>query len=264
MGKISGIYSITSVNSGRVYIGSAVDFLSRKRIHLHYLRRGRHHSAAMQKEWNVHGESGFHFDLLEQVVDVKKLIERERWWLDFMETATRGFNTALVAGSQLGYRHTEETKRLMREKRRFQKMKPRTEETKRKMAEARKGWRYSAEQRAAMSGYLRGRKMPPVSEETKRKIGNANRGRKLPPISEETRRKISAASKGRKYPTSFGKKISEALKGRSSGMAGKKHSDETRHKMAESARKREALKKALKNEGSITSTDKPSREQTIL
>lgn len=89
-----------------------------------------------------------------------------------------------------------------------------SEETKRKMSEARKG----------KPSHNKG---IPMSEEHKRKLSEALKGK---PKSEETKRKISEARKGIHYSEESKRKISEALKG--------KHlSEETKRKMSE-ARKR--------------------------
>jgi len=53
--------------------------------------------------------------------------------------------------------------------------------------------------------------------------------------SEESNKKRSATLTGRKKPEGFGQRISQAKKGHTAGMSGKKHSEETLLKMRQSA-----------------------------
>ena len=105
-----------------------------------------------------------------------------------------------------------------------------TEETRKKMSEAQKGRTFSEETRKKLSKAHKGLHL---SEEHRRKIGESNKGRI---VTEETRRKISESQKGRplseehyrhiceankKVTKDKCRKISEALKGRSSWNKGK-------------------------------------------
>jgi group I intron endonuclease len=84
-----------------------------------------------------------------------------------------------------------------------------SEETRKKMSEAKKGRNHSEETRKKMSEMRKGRR---PSEEHRRKNIEANRGKKR---SEETRKKISESKKGKKFSEEHCRKISEGLKGRS-------------------------------------------------
>lgn len=106
----SGIYTITCIANGRVYVGSAVDFGSRRRLHLHNLRNGNHHSQKMQRSFNKYGESAFEFALVLEcerdclIAEEQKFINEIRPW----------FNSNPVAGSRLGSKATQETKERLR------------------------------------------------------------------------------------------------------------------------------------------------------
>jgi len=50
-----GIYKITCTANKRIYIGSAVNLLKRKRDHFNTLRRNNHCNLHMQRAWNKYG-----------------------------------------------------------------------------------------------------------------------------------------------------------------------------------------------------------------
>lgn len=88
-----------------------------------------------------------------------------------------------------GKTFSEETKRKMSEARRGRTL---SQGTRRKLSEAMKGKPRSDEHRRRLSESLKG-KHP--SEETRVKLSESHKGKKLPPRSEEHRRKISEAKK---------------------------------------------------------------------
>jgi group I intron endonuclease len=73
------IYEILHLETGRCYVGSSVSYAARWRTHRHDLRKGRHHSPALQDAWNRYGEDAFVFHVLEHCAD-DQLILRERFW----------------------------------------------------------------------------------------------------------------------------------------------------------------------------------------
>ena len=109
---LSGIYKITCLGNGKYYIGSASNFCTRWSMHLHDLRKNKHHSDYMQNSYNKYDEDSFQFDILEYVKDVSLLIEREQHWIDKLIPYNRsnGFNTLRYAGNSLGNKLSEETK----------------------------------------------------------------------------------------------------------------------------------------------------------
>ena len=102
---------------------------------------------------------------------------------------------------------------------------PPTEETRKKMREARLGVSvHTEESKRKISKARLGAKH---TEETKRKISEAQLGEKNHRYgikhTEETKRKMSAAHKGKKFTEETKRKLSEALKGRVPWNKGKKH-----------------------------------------
>ncbi len=130
----SGIYRITCITTGKLYIGSAINIQKRRREHIHGLRSGTHANIALQRAFNKYGESDFTFEVIELVLP-PFLIAREQHWFDTLQPfgPKRGYNIDRVAGSRYGSTVSPET----REKLRIANLgKQHGEETKRKHAEA--------------------------------------------------------------------------------------------------------------------------------
>lgn len=75
-----GVYTITSP-SGKVYVGSSRAYKGRRASHLYALRRGKHSSDSLQREFDKCGAAGLVFALIE-VCDQENLVEREQAHLD--------------------------------------------------------------------------------------------------------------------------------------------------------------------------------------
>jgi len=104
--KNSTIYKIESkLKPERCYIGSAVDVQQRWRCHLHLLRKNKHDNNKLQNHYNKYGELDLVFIIIEPCFP-QFLIIREQFYID---TLKPWFNIAKIAGSQLGFKHSEET-----------------------------------------------------------------------------------------------------------------------------------------------------------
>lgn len=152
---ISGIYAIVHIETGRQYIGSAVNIAQRWKIHRHGLSHKKHHSAVMQRAWDKYGAEAFSFVVLEVVDNKADLLKREQHWIDTSAClAPNGFNICPTAGSSFGRVFSQETRK--------------------KMSDSRMGKRPSDESRRRMSEARTG---VPKSEEHKAKIAAANKAR---------------------------------------------------------------------------------------
>lgn len=108
----SGIYRI-HFGSGNFYVGSSAYLEKRLRSHLSELRRGTHHSPALQRAFNKYGEDRMLIEVIEWVEPVKeKLLEREQYWINALNCYPRGYNACPTAGSPLGRKASEVTRRL--------------------------------------------------------------------------------------------------------------------------------------------------------
>ena len=92
-----GIYSITNVQNGNRYIGSATDLHNRCCKHRAMLRGGYHENEHLQRAWNKYGEEHFVFIELEicDTNDDPTLLGREQWYLD---NARPEYNIEKIAG----------------------------------------------------------------------------------------------------------------------------------------------------------------------
>jgi group I intron endonuclease len=175
MRKKTGIYKIINKISKKFYVGSAVDIKTRWSVHKHQLINNTHHSKKLQNSVNKHGLENFFFEIIEEC-EKELLIQKEQYWMDFLNSVTDGYNVAPSAGNCLGKKHSEETKKKIGQK---SKGRIHSEERNKKISEANKI-------------NFKGSKNPMY-------------GKKL---SEKHRKKISEKLKGDKHPM-YGKKLSE-------------------------------------------------------
>jgi len=101
--KISCVYTITCSANKKVYVGSAVDFKTRKQIHLAHLRSNRHGNVLLQRAFNLYGEATFQFHPL-VITDRDSLLAEEQFWIDRLNACNRqcGFNLApAVVGTRV-------------------------------------------------------------------------------------------------------------------------------------------------------------------
>ena len=129
-----------------------------------------------------------------------------------------------ISEAKKGKTHSEETKRKMSD---IHKGKTLSEEHKIKLSKANKGRTRSEETKRKIG---EGHKGKTLSEETKTKISEAKKG-KIP--SEETIRKLSEANKGKTHSEETKTKMSEIKKGENNPFYGKSHSEETKRKLSE-------------------------------
>jgi group I intron endonuclease len=76
---MKGIYKITNVVDGKVYIGQTQNLINRKRNHFYWLGRNSHHNDHLQKTFNKYGKDKFIFEIIEETDD---LDNKELYWLN--------------------------------------------------------------------------------------------------------------------------------------------------------------------------------------
>ena len=189
----TGIYMIQNTSNGRFYIGSAMRFSKRWKEHTRSLGRGSHHSQFLQRDWNKCGAEIFDFSVL-LYCESEELIRYEQFFLD---QQFPDYNTAQIAGSQLGFKMSPEARKKMsiaaKRTRNFT-GKKHSEETKRRISETKTGVKFGA-----------------YSEERCKKISLGNMGKVIPI---EVREKISVSLSGRKQSYETIEKRMEKIRGR--------------------------------------------------
>ena len=133
---ICGIYCITSLDTGKQYIGYSNDLKVRLRIHRYDYINHPEKSPKLYADIRTYGIERFQVDLLEECTE-SELAPRERYWLDTLGTEYNGYNFL-----RKDFKHTDETKKrfsLLRMGRVF------SDEHRQKLAQAGKGRKFSDE-----------------------------------------------------------------------------------------------------------------------
>ena len=139
----SGIYYIKNIINNKVYVGSSVNIYVRWQQHKYMLKHNKHTSKHLQHSWNKYTEKSFEFIVIE-ICDVNLLIENEQKHIDNLKSYDDefGYNLNRYAGTTLGYKHTEATKKLISEAGKRRKGMKFSDEHKRKISEVQQGKSY--------------------------------------------------------------------------------------------------------------------------
>ena len=154
----AGVYLISNNVNGKCYVGSTIHLDQRRREHFSKLANNKHINAHLQNAYNKYGREAFDFEVLE-TMDIDdnikdKLLKREQFWIDNLKPE---YNILLVAGSNLGYHHTEETKKKISESTTGVK---KSEEHAKHIREGQSGRVLTEEHKAKLSEAARHRKSP--------------------------------------------------------------------------------------------------------
>lgn len=205
----SGVYMIVDNVSGRRYVGSAVNLRKRRREHWRGLESGKHHSKFMRRCWAVRPDA-FEFKVV-LYCSRENLLMYEQLLIDGYKPE---FNSAPKAGSQLGFRMSDESKAKLSEAAKRTKNftgHKHSEESRKKISDSRKGkggdkgW--TQERRDRISAALKGRV---ISDDQRAKISAKLTGSKQSP---ETIAKRAEKLRGRKMPPGFAEATTARLRG---------------------------------------------------
>lgn len=199
----SGIYFIKRIG-GKIYIGSSKNVNNRLSQHFSKLNKNKHGNQKLQNSYNKYGRDVFKTGVLE-FCEIDRLVKREQFYIDSYDKEEL-FNIRLIAESNLGVRHSIETRAKWSEGLKGNQhalgMKH-TDEAKAKMSKSRMGnknllgKKYSEETKAKMSA---ARKGIPKSKEHIENMTKAKIGLKR---SEESKLKMSQSAKNRNLPEDF-------------------------------------------------------------
>lgn len=153
MVKFGGIYKIENRVTGDCYIGSAVNFIKRARVHKHLLNKGKHDCIHLQRAVAKYGPSNFCMKPL-LVCRREDLLFFEQRAIDIFNPA---YNIQRVAGSNLGKIYSTESRA--------------------KMSAAKIGRKQSPEHRASISAALKGKPKAPFSPSHIEKLRISHLGR---------------------------------------------------------------------------------------
>lgn len=207
---ICGIYKITNMINGKVYIGQSTSVKYRWWKHQSVLRKNTGSNPHLQSAWNKYGEESFKFEIILECPR-KKLNEEEIKLIKEYKSNNRNFGYNINEGGN-SCPCSEETRTKIRNARRGKKH---TEETKRAIGLSQKGskhWNFGGKwSKETREKILKFNMENPfvITKETRKKISLSRMGTHC---SEETKRKISESNKGKLVSEETKKKMSEAKK----------------------------------------------------
>lgn len=208
------VYKTTNLTNGKIYVGKD------RYDNPAYLGSGKILKAAIAR----HGVDAFVKETLEDGFSTEEELDRaEQKWIRDLNAMDRGVGYNIAEGGTGG-------KTMERPWNYGVKMKPLTEEHKRKVSETlkeryangeivngmtgrpswNKGLPVSEAERSRMAERARGKK---PSAETRRKMSEAKRGRRPYEMTDEIRAKISQSLLGRKLPREMAERMSQSRKG---------------------------------------------------
>lgn len=110
-----GIYKITSIASGKIYVGCASNVRTRINGHLYDLRREKHKNSYLQKAWIKNDEENFVFEMIEKC-KINDLHTREHYWANELNCFDRSIGYNLKPTDPNGCSiHSKETKEKLRQ-----------------------------------------------------------------------------------------------------------------------------------------------------
>jgi hypothetical protein len=89
----SGIYTITNILNGKIYVGLSKNIEQRWAVHKSHLDKKKHSCKYLQHAWDAHGKESFLFEILEECEE-QYLCSQENWWCNMLDShnPNRGYN----------------------------------------------------------------------------------------------------------------------------------------------------------------------------
>ncbi len=97
--NIIGVYCIYNKISGKVYVGSSIEVITRIGNHFWWLLNNKHKNIHLQSAYNKYGKENFEYIILEET-NVDNLLTREQYYIDLLNCCNReyGYNICEIAG----------------------------------------------------------------------------------------------------------------------------------------------------------------------
>lgn len=108
-----GIYAIKNLKNNKYYVGQSIHIKRRWIEHKSELNNNRHINRHLQFSWNKYGSKCFKFILLEKCLS-KELDEKEKYWIQKLNSYEYGYNLDLGGQGIENYKHTDEEINKMR------------------------------------------------------------------------------------------------------------------------------------------------------
>ena len=110
--KKSGIYKITNIKNGKVYIGQSVNLDVRIKNHMYHLEKEDHYNQLLQRSFKKYGKENFVIEVMEEC-DVEELDDKERFWISFFDSTNREYGYNFESGGHSNkVLHAETRKKL--------------------------------------------------------------------------------------------------------------------------------------------------------
>lgn len=214
------IYLVRNLINGKAYIGETTDFNSRVEKYKTLQCKGQRKLYNALKKYGV---NNFSYDIIDKATCKEDLDCLEDFHIERFRSRENEYGYNIKSGGSHG-KHSQETKK--------------------KISEARIGIRFSEDHKKSLSKAQKKRFLEnPTSEEIKKKISKAMEGKQQTKgykHTDESKKKMSIAQKKRIRTEEENIKNSESQKGRI-------FSEESKQKMSESAKRRYERDKELKN-----------------
>jgi len=179
------VYKITNLINNKSYIGITSNI--GKRIHQHFSLTKKRYKSHLYNSINKHGCKNFKIDSIDFAFSRQEVFKKEKYWIKELNTKNpSGYNLTNGGDGIVGYKHTQETKDKIAEARKGKRATQKTKDKIRKKAIGRKA---SKETIKKLSESHKGYKQ---SQEHIDKIAKANTGKKR---TQEQRNRMSLAQK---------------------------------------------------------------------
>lgn len=100
--NIMGVYTITNLIDGKVYVGKARNIRVRWNAHKRELNLGIHINKHLQYAWNKYGKESFKFDIIYNPINDEDMLKYEEMCIEKLQTMDRKHGYNLTKGGESG------------------------------------------------------------------------------------------------------------------------------------------------------------------